>query len=85
MKVAIIGGGPIGMAAAAHLAEQSIAFEIFEAGDSIGHNILSWGHVQLFSPWEYNMDVAAKRLLSKTNWKSPILEELHTGNEFVEK
>lgn len=85
MKVAIIGGGPIGMAAAAHLVEQNISFEIFEAGDSIGHNILSWGHVQLFSPWRYNMDNAAKRLLTNTKWTSPSLDELHTGNEFVEK
>jgi len=85
MKVAIIGGGPIGMAAAAHLAEKKISFEIFEAGNSIGHNISSWGHVQLFSPWRYNMDNAAKRLLANTNWTSPNLDELHTGNEFVEK
>jgi thioredoxin reductase len=85
MKVAIIGGGPIGMAAAAHFAEQRIAFEIFEAGDSVGHNILSWGHVQLFSPWKYNMDNAAKRLLSKTDWVAPTLDRLHTGSEFVER
>lgn len=85
MNVAIIGGGPIGMAAAAHLAEKNIAFEVFESGNSIGHNILSWGHVQLFSPWRYNMDSAAKRLLATTKWQSPQLDELHTGNDFVEK
>ena len=85
MKVAIIGGGPIGMAAAAHLVEQNVSFEIFEAGDSIGHNILSWGHVQLFSPWRYNMDNAAKRLLTHSKWTSPLLDDLHTGKEFVEK
>lgn len=85
MKVAIIGGGPIGLAAAAHLAEQNITFELFEAGNSIGHNIRSWGHVQLFSPWRYNMDKAAKRLLSDTDWISPELDALHTGNELVDR
>ena len=85
MKVAIIGGGPIGLAAAAHLAEQKISFEIFEAGNSVGSNILSWGHVRLFSPWKYNIDKAAERLLATTNWTSPKVEDLHTGDEFVQK
>lgn len=85
MKVAIIGGGPVGLVAAAHLVEQKISFEIFEAGNAIGNNFLSWGHVKLFSPWRYNMDNAAKRLLSKTSWTSPPLDDLHTGNDFVKK
>jgi len=31
------------------------------------------------------MDHSAKRLLANTNWDSPSLDELHTGNEFVKK
>lgn len=84
MKVAIIGGGPIGLAAAAHLASREIDFKLYEAADSIGNNVSSWGHVQLFSPWRYNMDKAAVALLSKGNWKEPVLDELHTGNSFLE-
>jgi len=36
MKVAIIGGGPAGLAAAASLAQMGYAVDIFEAGDQLG-------------------------------------------------
>jgi len=85
MKVAIIGGGPVGLAAAAHLATRKIDFKVYESSDIIGSNISSWGHVQLFSPWRYNMDKAAVELLKKTKWQEPELNELHTGNSFLEK
>ncbi|EGG35489.1 conserved domain protein [Paenibacillus sp. HGF5] len=65
LPVAIIGAGPIGLAAAAHLGERGQNFILFEAGSSIGQNILQWGHVRLFSPWQYNIDKAAERLLRK--------------------
>lgn len=83
MTVAIIGGGPIGLAAAAHLASKKIPFKVFESGDHIGSNILSWGHVQLFSPWRYNMDKAAQKLLLAQNWQQPELDELHNGFDFL--
>ncbi|MGG3311681.1 MULTISPECIES: FAD-dependent oxidoreductase [Paenibacillus] len=81
--VAIIGGGPIGLAAAAHLAERGQQFILFEAGPSIGQNILQWGHVRLFSPWQYNIDKAAERLLLKHGWQLPVLKELPFGQEIV--
>lgn len=84
MKIAIIGAGPIGLAAAAHLVEKEIPFTVFEMGSSIGNNIASWSHVKLFSPWQYNLDKAAVRLLAQTDWKSPDLEALHTGKDFLE-
>lgn len=83
LPVAIIGGGPIGLAAAAHLAERGQQFILFEAGPSIGQNILQWGHVRLFSPWQYNIDKAAERLLLKHGWQPPVLKELPFGQEIV--
>ena len=62
--VAVIGAGPVGLAAAAHLLERGIRPIVLEGGDSIGHSVRQWGHVQLFSPWEYNIDRAAERLLA---------------------
>lgn len=85
LPVVIIGAGPIGLAAAAHLAEKEINFVILEAGKSVGNSILKWGHVRLFSPWEFNIDKAAKRLLKKQNWIAPSLAELPTGKELVER
>ena len=72
------------MAAAAQLAERKIPFQLFEAGRRVGANILDWGHVRVFSPWRYNIDKAAERLLSETSWLKPDPEGLPTGKEFVD-
>ena len=63
LPVAIIGGGPVGLAAAAHLKKSNQPFILFETGKQIGANILKWGHVRLFSPWEYNIDKVSEYLL----------------------
>ncbi|MEX2601081.1 MAG: NAD(P)-binding domain-containing protein [Balneolaceae bacterium] len=81
--VAIIGAGPVGMAAAAHLTERNIPFILFEAGVSIGANLLDWGHVRVFTPWKYNIDKAAERLLASNGWNQPNEEDLPTGKEIV--
>ena len=83
--VAIIGGGPAGLAAAAHLAERGLPFLVLEAGPQAGHSVLSWGHVQLFSPWRYCVDKAALRLLEPTGWKTPDPESYPTGRALVER
>ena len=82
--VAIIGAGPVGLAAAAHVLERGLEPIVLEAGDSVGHAMRQWGHVQLFSPWEYNVDKAAARLLAAAGWNSPEPDEYPTGAEMVE-
>src|SRR5512140_2227886 len=83
--VAIIGAGPVGLAAAAHVLERGLRPIVLEAGDSAGHSVRQWGHVQLFSPWEYNIDRAAARLLAPTGWNSPDPDQYPTGAELVER
>ncbi|TBX71398.1 FAD-dependent oxidoreductase [Bacillus mycoides] len=85
LPVAIIGGGPVGLAAAAHLAKHGESFILLEAGENIGSNILTWGHVRLFSPWQYNIDKAALSLLEQHGWDSPDINALPTGKEIVEQ
>ena len=58
-SVAIIGAGPVGLAAAAHVLERNMTPIVIEAGPHVGHAIRQWGHVRMFSPWEYNIDRAA--------------------------
>jgi thioredoxin reductase len=82
--VAVIGAGPVGLAAAAHLLERGLTPIVLEAGAEIGHAVRQWGHVQLFSPWEYNVDRAAERLLAKTGWNSPDPTQYPTGAELLE-
>lgn len=82
--VAIIGAGPVGLAAAAHILERGLRPIVLEAGESAGHAVRQWGHVQLFSPWEYNIDRAAARLLAPTGWNSPEPDQYPTGTALVE-
>jgi len=85
LPVAIIGAGPIGLAAAANLVERGENFVLIESGSQVGHNVSEWGHVRLFSPWQYNIDKAAERLLAKQGWKAPNPDELPTGLELLEQ
>ncbi|NUU73864.1 MULTISPECIES: NAD(P)-binding domain-containing protein [Paenibacillus] len=84
LPVVIIGAGPVGLAAAAQLISKGEPFMLFEAGDEVGANIRKWEHVRLFSPWQYNIDKAAKELLQKANWVAPQNETIPTGKEVIE-
>jgi cation diffusion facilitator CzcD-associated flavoprotein CzcO len=83
LPVAIIGAGPVGLAAAAHLAERRESFVVLEAGPAVGHAISQWGHVRVFSPWRFNIDKAALRLLTSSGWRHPDPDGLPTGGEIV--
>ncbi|WP_026821240.1 FAD-dependent oxidoreductase [Arthrobacter castelli] len=85
LPVAVIGAGPIGLAAAAHLIEQGLRPVIFEAGDTAGAAVGKWGHIRLFSPWRYNIDSASRRLLEAEGWEEPRLTSLPYGSELVER
>lgn len=84
-SVAVIGAGPVGLAAAAHLLERGLEPIVLEAGPAVGHAIREWSHVRLFSPWEYAVDQAAVRLLEPTGWNSPDPAAYPTGGELVER
>ena len=83
LPVVVIGAGPVGLAAAAHLHERGLPFLVLEAGDTAGAAVRQWGHVRVFSPWRYNIDPAARRLLDEAGWVAPDLEALPTGGELV--
>lgn len=83
--VAIIGAGPVGLAAAAHVLERGMSPIVLEAGPESGHAVRQWQHVQLFSPWEYNIDKAAARLLAPTGWNSPDPRSYPAGGELIER
>lgn len=84
-SIVVIGGGPVGLAAAAHLLERGLQPIVLEAGREAGHSVREWQHVQLFSPWEYNIDKAAARLLGPTGWNSPDPHVYPTGAELLER
>lgn len=83
LPIAIIGAGPVGLAAAAHLLERGLTPYVIEAGPHVGSSVRAWGHVRLFSPWRYVVDQAAARLLEASGWRSPDPDHLPTGAELV--
>ncbi|MFC7547776.1 FAD-dependent oxidoreductase [Plantactinospora sp. GCM10030261] len=83
LPVVVIGAGPVGLAAAAHLHERGLPFRVLEAGDTAGAAVRQWGHVRVFSPWRYNIDPAARRLLDDAGWVAPAEDLLPTGAELV--
>lgn len=85
LPVAIIGAGPVGLAAAASLVERGIAVKVYEAGKEAGANIRAWGHVSLFSPWEFNIAPAARALLAEAGWEEPDGQAYPTGGEIVDR
>ncbi len=85
LPVAVLGAGPVGLAAAANLHERNIPFVLFEVGDDVAASVRDWAHVQLFSPWRYNLDPASRRLLERTGWEAPPAEEHPTGSDLVER
>ncbi|MDQ0320252.1 thioredoxin reductase [Pararhizobium capsulatum DSM 1112] len=85
LPVAVIGAGPVGLAAAARLVERGIQPLVFEKGVSVGAALLEWGHVRVFSPWRYNIDDAARALLEATDWTAPAPDFLPNGREIVER
>ncbi|MGX9963469.1 FAD-dependent oxidoreductase [Roseomonas sp. F4] len=83
LPVAIIGAGPVGLAAAAHLRARGLRPLVLEAGPHIAAAVRDWGHVRMFSPWRYNIDSAAAALLAPRGWVAPDPEAYPTGAELV--
>ena len=80
----VIGAGPVGLAAAAHLAERGVDFVVLESGPGVAAAIEEWRHVKLFSPWRYDIDSAARRLLEPAGWVEPDLGTLPTGGDLID-
>ena len=85
LPVAIVGGGPVGLTAAAHLAARHQPFIVLEAGPDVGATVREWGHVTMFSPWRYTADRVARELLEAEGWQAPSDDALPTGNDLVEQ
>lgn len=85
LPVAIIGAGPVGLAAAAHLIQRGLTPLVLEQGPGPGTSLSEWGHVRVFTPWRYVFDSAALELLEDSGWEMPDPEVLPTGSEIRER
>jgi len=86
LPIAVIGGGPVGLAAAAHLTRRNVPVKLYEAGASVGANMREWGHVRVFTPWRYCLDEAAVALLkAEEGWRPPPPDVFPTGAQLVSR
>jgi thioredoxin reductase len=85
LPVIVIGAGPVGLAAAAHLADRGIRAVVLEAGPTAGAAMSQWGHIRTFTPWQFIVDSAAEKLMAPTGWTRPTGRQSPTGAEIVEQ
>ena len=83
LPVAVIGGGPVGLAAAAHLIARGLTVKVYEAGPAVATNLRDWGHVRVFTPWRYCIDAAAAKLLQRHGWRMTAPDAFPSGDELA--
>jgi hypothetical protein len=83
--IVVIGAGPIGLAAAAHLIARGQEPIVLEAGDAAGSAVREWSHVRLFSTWAELVDPAAEKLLAPTGWTAPDGATYPSGGDWAER
>ncbi len=81
--VVVIGAGPVGLAAAAHLLSRGIEPLVLERGEHVGASVAEWSHVRFFSPWRYSVDRAASDLLAGSGWETPDPDSYPTGADLI--
>jgi hypothetical protein len=85
LPVVVIGAGPVGLAAAAHLLDRGLEPLVLEAGPRVGANIAQWRHVRLFSPWCLTLDPVSVSLLEQAGWTGPDPDALPTGADLLDQ
>ncbi|MEV6603120.1 NAD(P)-binding domain-containing protein [Kutzneria sp. NPDC051319] len=84
LPVVVIGAGPVGLAAAAHLVDRELPVVVLEAGGRAGTAVAQWNHVRLFSAWSELVDPIAEKLLDNTGWVRPESSSYPSGAEWAD-
>ncbi|MFD5766203.1 NAD(P)-binding domain-containing protein [Streptomyces sp. NPDC127049] len=85
LPVVVVGAGPVGLAAAAHLTDRGLEPLVLEAGPTAGAAVREWAHVRLFSTWSELTDPAAEKLLAPTGWTKPDPATYPTGGDWADR
>jgi hypothetical protein len=83
-RIAVLGGGPIGLEAALYARTLGLAVTVYERG-RIGEHLRRWGHVRLFSPFGMNVTPLGRAALlaDKPRRDFPSDTDAITGRELV--
>lgn len=84
-RVAILGGGPIGLDAALAFADAGAEVTVLEAGPAPGTHVRAWGHVRLFTPWSMNVSDRMRRHLTAVGVAVPDGDARPTGHELADQ
>ena len=86
LPVVVVGAGPVGLAAAAHLIERDIPTVVLEAGERIAASMETWRHVRLFTPWSFLVDPASRRLLEASGtWSPPAPDDVPLAGDLIDR
>jgi thioredoxin reductase len=85
-RIAIIGGGPIGLEAALYGRLAGFDVDLYEKGP-LAANVRDWGHVRLFSPFHMNTSNWGQRAIAEQlpNVGLPEGELFLTGREYTDR
>ncbi len=85
LRIAIIGGGPIGLEAALYARRCGFAVRLYERGE-VGQYLQEWGHVRMFTPWAWNVTPLGRQEIQAEHprYAWPADDALLTGREFRE-
>lgn len=79
-RVAIIGAGPVGLEAALAAREAGCAVTVYEQDPRPAGHVRAWGHVRLFTPWDW---VVSARMRAVLGDAAPAGPGLPTGDELA--
>jgi thioredoxin reductase len=82
-RVAVLGGGPVGLEAALYARSLGLPVTLFEAGQ-VGEFVSRWGFVRLFTPFGWNATPLGKQavLKDKPTHSFPTDTDVLTGREY---
>src|SRR5262245_57233630 len=82
-RVAILGGGPVGLEAALYARSLGLPTTLYEAGQ-VGEYVSRWGFARMFTPFGWNATPLGRAAITKDKpaHSFPADTEIQTGREF---
>ncbi len=85
LRAAIIGAGPIGIAAALYAVRAGYTTRVYEREPEIASSVRAWGHLTLWTPWGQNRFDLGNAILSSRGTILPSGGLYHTGHEYIDE